>query len=94
MIIDRGLLERRGSAYQPTAPIETLDVPSSLQALIAARLDHLEAEERRVLQDASVLGRRSPSQVCQPCWGWTRTELRTILGSLGARKCCCSGPTR
>jgi predicted ATPase/class 3 adenylate cyclase len=85
MLIDRGLLERKGSAYQPTAPIETLDVPSSLQALIAARLDHLEGEERRVLQDASVLGRTFTVPGLQAVSGLGRAELQPILASL-ARK--------
>jgi class 3 adenylate cyclase/predicted ATPase len=82
MLIDRGLLARKGSAYHPTAPIETLDVPSSLQALIAARLDHLSAEERRVLQDASVLGRTFTVPGVQAVSGLGEEELRAMLGSL------------
>ncbi len=82
MLIDRGLLARQGGAYHPTATIETLDVPSSLQALIAARLDHLSAAERRVLQDASVLGRTFTVPGLQAVSGLEDTELRTILGSL------------
>ena len=57
MLIDRGLLVREGNAYRPTGPIETLEVPETLQALIAARLDGLAEDERRLLQDAAVLGR-------------------------------------
>jgi class 3 adenylate cyclase/tetratricopeptide (TPR) repeat protein len=82
MLIDRGLLARQGSAYHPTATIETLDVPSSLQALIAARLDHLSAEERRVLQDASVLGRTFTVPGLQAVSGLEESDLRAILGSL------------
>ena len=82
MLIDRGLLARKGSAYVPTAPIETLDVPSSLQALIAARLDHLDPDERRVLQDASVLGRTFTVTGLQAVSGIDEEGLRTILGSL------------
>jgi class 3 adenylate cyclase/predicted ATPase len=82
MLIDRGLLARKGSAYEPTAPIETLDVPSSLQALIAARLDHLSAEERRVLQDASVLGRTFTVSGLRAVSGLEESELREFLDSL------------
>ena len=57
MLLDRGLLVREGNAYRPTGPIETLEVPETLQALISARLDGLAPEERRLVQDASVLGR-------------------------------------
>jgi class 3 adenylate cyclase/tetratricopeptide (TPR) repeat protein len=56
MLIDRGLLARQNGGYGPTGPIE-LDVPETLHALIAARLDGLAADERRLLQDASVLGK-------------------------------------
>src|SRR5436305_11457891 len=57
MLLDRGLLEREGDVYRPTGTIEALDVPETLHALVAARLDGLEPEERRLLQDASVLGK-------------------------------------
>src|SRR5438552_1939542 len=57
MLLDRGLLEREGERYRPTGTIEALEVPETLHALVAARLDGLEAEERRVIQDAAVLGK-------------------------------------
>ena len=41
MLIDRGLLEQVEDEYRPTGPIEALEVPETLQALIAARLDGL-----------------------------------------------------
>src|SRR5262249_32959558 len=57
MLLDRGLLVRKGSAYAPAGPIEALDVPVTLHALIAARLDGLPPDERRLLQDGAVLGK-------------------------------------
>ena len=45
------------SVYRPIGPIETLEVPETLHALIAARLDGLTTDERRLLQDAAVLGK-------------------------------------
>ena len=57
MLLDRGLLERSGSEYRLSGPVETLAVPETLHALIAARLDGLPAPERHVLQDAAVLGK-------------------------------------
>ena len=57
MLLDRGLLAREGDVYRPTGPIEALDVPETLHALVAARLDGLDPEERRLLQDAAVLGK-------------------------------------
>jgi class 3 adenylate cyclase/tetratricopeptide (TPR) repeat protein len=57
MLLDRGLLAQEGAAYRPTGPIDALEVPETLHALIAARLDGLSMEERRLLQDAAVLGK-------------------------------------
>ncbi len=57
MLLDRGLLVQEGPAYRLTGPVDALEVPETLHALIAARLDGLSAEERRLLQDAAVLGK-------------------------------------
>ena len=70
MLIDRGLLIQEGPAYRLTGPVDALEVPETLHALIAARLDGLSAEERRLLQDAAVLGKT-----------FTRDALAALAGS-------------
>jgi predicted ATPase/class 3 adenylate cyclase len=57
MLLDRGLLVQDGPAFRLTGQVDALEVPETLHALIAARLDGLSAEERRLLQDAAVLGK-------------------------------------
>jgi class 3 adenylate cyclase/tetratricopeptide (TPR) repeat protein len=57
MLLDRRLLAQDGAVYRPTGPITTLEVPETLHALVAARLDGLDPAERRLVQDASVLGK-------------------------------------
>lgn len=57
MLLDRGVLERAGDEYRPVGAIDALEVPETLHALIAARLDAVSPEERRVLADAAVLGK-------------------------------------
>ena len=74
MLLDRGLLAREGDVYRPTGPIEALDVPETLHALVAARLDGLAPEERRLLQDASVLGK-----------SFTKAGLAALSGLCRAR---------
>jgi len=61
MLLDRGLLVPQGSAYLAAGPIETLEVPETLHALIAARLDGLTADERRLdaVDEARRLRRRA-----------------------------------
>ena len=82
MLLDRGLIVRDGNAYRATGPIETLEVPETLQALIAARLDGLETEERRLLQRASVLGKSFTVQGLAAVTGSVETELEPMLTSL------------
>ena len=57
MLLDRGLLVQQGSAYELAGPVEALEVPETLHALIAARLDGLDPDERRLLEDGAVLGK-------------------------------------
>ncbi|HEX5239763.1 MAG TPA: adenylate/guanylate cyclase domain-containing protein, partial [Candidatus Limnocylindrales bacterium] len=56
MLVAEGRLAEVDGAYQLVSEIETLAIPETLQALIAARLDALDAADRSVLQDAAVLG--------------------------------------
>ena len=82
MLLDRGLLEQAGNVYRPTGPIETLDVPETLHALIAARLDGLTPEERRVVQDGAVLGKTFTRQGLGVVTGMLEEELEPLLASL------------
>jgi class 3 adenylate cyclase/tetratricopeptide (TPR) repeat protein len=82
MLLDRGLLEREGDVYRPTGPIEALDVPETLHALIAARLDGLDLDERRLLQDASVLGKTFTKAGLKALSGLGDAELDPLLTSL------------
>jgi predicted ATPase/class 3 adenylate cyclase len=82
MLLDRGLLTREGDVYRPTGPIEALDVPETLHALVAARLDGLEPEERRLLQDASVLGKSFTKTGLAALSGLPESEIEPALTAL------------
>ncbi len=81
MLLDRGLLVADGPAYRLTGPVEALEVPETLHALIAARLDGLSGEERRLLQDAAVLGKTFTTDALAALAG-ADTELEPLLVSL------------
>ena len=55
MLADRGILDARGRLLQATD--SEIQVPETVQALIAARLDTLPAERKSLLQDAAVVGK-------------------------------------
>jgi class 3 adenylate cyclase/tetratricopeptide (TPR) repeat protein len=56
MLIEDGLLTRSEQGWVSTADLSRLEVPPTIAALIAARLDGLPAAERAVLERASVVG--------------------------------------
>ena len=56
MLLNDGRLQQTDGAYRPVGDLSELAVPETLHALIAARLDGLDATDRSLLQDASVLG--------------------------------------
>ena len=90
MLVDRGQLIAGPDGYRPVTDLPDLEVPETLQALIAARLDALPPAERRILQDASVLGKTftleslaavsgEPPAAAEPLLrGLVRREILTI----------------
>ena len=55
-LIDRRLLVRSDDRWEATADLAHVPIPAGVSALLAARLDRLDAEERAVLERASVVG--------------------------------------
>jgi class 3 adenylate cyclase/tetratricopeptide (TPR) repeat protein len=82
MLLDRGALVQDGATYRLTGTVESLEVPETLHALIAARLDGLPAEERRVIQDAAVLGKTFTKHALAALAGLPEAELDPVLSSL------------
>jgi tetratricopeptide (TPR) repeat protein len=56
-LIDERLLERDNGHWSARGDLSEVAVPGTINALLAARLDQLELEERAVIQRASVVGK-------------------------------------
>jgi len=56
-LIDDGFLVTAGDGWSPTGDLGQLAIPPSIQALLAARLDGLNSEERTVIERAAVEGK-------------------------------------
>jgi class 3 adenylate cyclase/tetratricopeptide (TPR) repeat protein len=56
MLIDEGLIRFENGSWRATADVGRAVVPPTIQALLAARLDYLDPEERTVIEPASVVG--------------------------------------
>jgi class 3 adenylate cyclase/tetratricopeptide (TPR) repeat protein len=57
MLIDDGLLRRDDGRWVATGDLSEIAVPSTIQALIAARLDRLVSEERTVIERGAIEGK-------------------------------------
>lgn len=57
MLIDNGYLVRDGGSWRSTQPADTISVPPTIHALLAARLDRLALNERQTIERASVIGK-------------------------------------
>jgi tetratricopeptide (TPR) repeat protein len=82
MLLDRGLLALEGSAYQVVGEVESLEVPETLHALIAARLDGLSEGERRLLENGAVLGKTFSPRALAALSGLEEGDLQPLLASL------------
>lgn len=56
-LIESGALARKNGGWSLTRPITGVDIPTTIQGVLTARLDRLEKEAKRILQEASVIGR-------------------------------------
>jgi class 3 adenylate cyclase/tetratricopeptide (TPR) repeat protein len=82
MLLDRGVLAQEGSVYRLVGELGELEVPETLHALIAARLDGLSPEERRLLQDGAVLGKTFTRDGLAALCGESPEALEPLLTSL------------
>ena len=56
MLVDRGVIVQVDDGYEVQAELGTLEIPETLHALIASRLDSLTPRQRALLQDAGIVG--------------------------------------
>ena len=59
-LADTGVLEGARRSYRPARPLLNIEIPATVQALLAARIDRLPAAEKRLLQEAAVIGHDVP----------------------------------
>jgi hypothetical protein len=77
-LVDRGLLELVDGCWTLRGIPATLDIPDSVQALLAARIDLLPPAEKSALQAASVIGRTFAAPALAGLTG-TAGELRMLV---------------
>jgi class 3 adenylate cyclase/tetratricopeptide (TPR) repeat protein len=64
-LVETGVLIGAPGAYRLVQPVESLQVPATVQAVLAARIDRLPSEEKQLLQTAAVVGTEVPFPLLQ-----------------------------
>ena len=82
MLIGSGDLQRDGDRFVFTGDLAGLAVPDTLAAVIGARLDRLEPDDRSLVQDAAVLGLSFNLQGLAAVQGMEPTAMRRRLDAL------------
>ncbi|MGE5226548.1 MAG: ATP-binding protein [Planctomycetaceae bacterium] len=56
-LIDAGLIVRDADRWRATEGVEEVEIPDTVQAVLASRIDLLDPQDKRILQAAAVVGR-------------------------------------
>src|SRR5205085_6825715 len=79
-----GTLSGVPGSYRLPRPLHEVKVPASVQAVLAARIDRLPAEHKRVLQTAAVIGRTFSHTVLATVTHLEDQTLEDVLRALCA----------
>ncbi len=81
-LIESGKLQGSKGAYRLVTPVDKLEVPSSVHAILAARIDRLAMREKDVLQTAAVIGREFDEPTLAAVVEEAAPQLREALQKL------------
>jgi tetratricopeptide (TPR) repeat protein len=81
-VVETGVLAGERGAYQLATPLLTTQVPATVQAVLAARIDRLAPEDKRLLQAAAVVGKDVPYVLLQAVADLPEHQLQDGLGRL------------
>jgi class 3 adenylate cyclase/predicted ATPase len=85
-LIDRDIVQPIEGVYRLVGDVGDLAVPDSLHALLAARLDALDPDVRRLVADAAVLGTTFPAEALVAVSGRDEAAARAALAELVHRE--------
>jgi len=80
-LIENGTIKKEANQYVLSRNISDVQVPETVQGIIAARMDRLEDNLKRTMQVASVIGRDFAFSILQTISGM-REELKSYLRNL------------
>ena len=83
-LVETGALAGERGAYRLMRPLPAIQVPATVQAVLAARIDRLSPADKALLQTASVVGKDVPLSLLQAIAELAEDELHAAIGRLQA----------
>jgi class 3 adenylate cyclase/tetratricopeptide (TPR) repeat protein len=83
-LVETGMLGGERGIYRLEKPLQSIQVPATVQAVLAARIDRLPPDEKRLLQAAAVIGTEVPLALLQAIAECREESLRLGLAHLQA----------
>jgi predicted ATPase len=83
-LVDTGVLLGERGSYRIDRPLSSVEVPPTVQSVLAARIDSLPATQKRLLQEAAVIGQDVSFTVLHAICGLPEDRLRGLLDHLQA----------
>jgi tetratricopeptide (TPR) repeat protein len=83
-LVETGVLEGERGTYRLAKPLQSIQVPATVQAVLAARIDRLPPEEKQLLQTAAVIGTEVPLMLLQAIAECREEPMRLGLTHLQA----------
>ena len=83
-LVEAGVLVGTPGAYHLAQALPTIQVPATVQAVLAARIDRLPPEDKRLLQTAAVIGTEVPCALLQAIAELPEVDLHRGLAHLQA----------
>jgi predicted ATPase len=81
-LVETKVLSGDRGSYRLLKSVDAIEVPATVKALLAARIDRLRPEEKAVLQAAAVIGTDVPFEILQAIVDIPSEELRRRLTQL------------
>ena len=81
-LVETGVLVGERGQYRVARAAEAIQMPASVQAILAARIDRLAPEVKRLLQTAAAIGPDVPFALLQAINEWPDEQLRPGLARL------------
>jgi class 3 adenylate cyclase/tetratricopeptide (TPR) repeat protein len=83
-LVETEALSGERGRYRMARTLPAIQVPATVQAVLAARIDRLAPDDKTLLQTASVIGKDVPFALLQATAALAEDELRTAIGRLQA----------